>query len=163
MSVASPCSRAVFWLDTKVVQWYSCDAEPQVLADYILALLKHSGEEADLRVMFIEQLHDFLEDGTLSLYFCIIESTHLTMFSCSLWYGRGTSLCRPPAGHDQDTVIPQTPRRFSLSIHHTPHKIRKRRWYSNSIRQPRQTPAFPFITKFELQLEFTETQTKFRR
>ncbi|EJD55496.1 hypothetical protein AURDEDRAFT_109804 [Auricularia subglabra TFB-10046 SS5] len=38
-----------------------CDADPQVLADYVLALLKHDASEAELRDMFSKQLADFLE------------------------------------------------------------------------------------------------------
>ncbi|KDQ19836.1 hypothetical protein BOTBODRAFT_62234 [Botryobasidium botryosum FD-172 SS1] len=38
-----------------------CDADPEVLADYVLALLKHEAPEAELRTMFTSQLRDFLE------------------------------------------------------------------------------------------------------
>jgi len=41
-----------------------CDADPDVLADYVLALLKHPGGEAELRSMLSEQLSDFLGDQT---------------------------------------------------------------------------------------------------
>ncbi|KZT41348.1 hypothetical protein SISSUDRAFT_303216 [Sistotremastrum suecicum HHB10207 ss-3] len=38
-----------------------CDADPVVLADYVLALLIHDGPEAELRKMFAKQLEEFLE------------------------------------------------------------------------------------------------------
>ncbi|KAF9513684.1 hypothetical protein BS47DRAFT_1485487 [Hydnum rufescens UP504] len=38
-----------------------CDADPEVLSDYVLALLKHEAAEAELRTMFVQQLQDFLE------------------------------------------------------------------------------------------------------
>lgn len=41
----------------------SCDAEPDVLADYIIALLKHDGTEAELSALLNEQLSDFLDDS----------------------------------------------------------------------------------------------------
>ncbi|KAF8320567.1 uncharacterized protein EI90DRAFT_3292861 [Cantharellus anzutake] len=39
-----------------------CDADPEVLSDYILALLKHDAPEKELRATFVAQLRDFLED-----------------------------------------------------------------------------------------------------
>ncbi|CAO1615786.1 unnamed protein product [Parajaminaea phylloscopi] len=41
-----------------------CDAEPDVLADYVIALLKHDASEADLSSLLNEQLADFLDDKT---------------------------------------------------------------------------------------------------
>lgn len=41
----------------------SCDAEPGALADYILALLKHTAPEAELRKELAAQLDEFLEKG----------------------------------------------------------------------------------------------------
>ncbi|KAI9512644.1 hypothetical protein F5148DRAFT_992132 [Russula earlei] len=38
-----------------------CDADPSALADYILALLKHSGPESELRKELAAQLDEFLE------------------------------------------------------------------------------------------------------
>ncbi|KAK7694451.1 hypothetical protein QCA50_001637 [Cerrena zonata] len=38
-----------------------CDAEPGALADYILALLKHSAPETELRKELMSQLEEFLE------------------------------------------------------------------------------------------------------
>jgi RNA-binding protein 26 len=41
----------------------SCDAEPEVLSNYVLALLKHDAPERDLKKTFENQLHDFLDNG----------------------------------------------------------------------------------------------------
>ncbi|CAO1634163.1 unnamed protein product [Sympodiomycopsis kandeliae] len=41
-----------------------CDAEPDVLADYVIALLKHDANESDLTELLKEQLSDFLDDNT---------------------------------------------------------------------------------------------------
>ncbi|KZO99725.1 hypothetical protein CALVIDRAFT_553171 [Calocera viscosa TUFC12733] len=38
-----------------------CDADPEVLADYVIALLRHDGEESHLRTLFASQLEDFLD------------------------------------------------------------------------------------------------------
>ncbi|KAF8587345.1 hypothetical protein K439DRAFT_1630837 [Ramaria rubella] len=38
-----------------------CDADPEALADYVLALLKHDAAEPELRKMFVSQLEEFLE------------------------------------------------------------------------------------------------------
>lgn len=36
-----------------------------MLADYVLALLKHDAPEAELRTSFVQQLEDFLDKGGL--------------------------------------------------------------------------------------------------
>ncbi|CAE6518190.1 unnamed protein product [Rhizoctonia solani] len=41
-----------------------CDAEPEVLSNYILALLKHEAPEHELRETFRKQLYDFLDNET---------------------------------------------------------------------------------------------------
>ncbi|WFD31529.1 hypothetical protein MSPP1_002567 [Malassezia sp. CBS 17886] len=41
-----------------------CDADPDVLADYVLALFKNDSNEQELAAMLNEQLVDFLESGT---------------------------------------------------------------------------------------------------
>ncbi|GAC98544.1 hypothetical protein PHSY_006138 [Pseudozyma hubeiensis SY62] len=41
-----------------------CDADPEVLADYVLALLKHEGPQAELQTLLTEQLEDFLAAET---------------------------------------------------------------------------------------------------
>lgn len=44
-----------------------CDADPEALADYILALLKHNAPENELRKELGLQLEEFLEKGAQSL------------------------------------------------------------------------------------------------
>lgn len=46
-----------------------CDADPAALADYILALLKHNGPEAELRKELASQLDEFLEKGASLVHF----------------------------------------------------------------------------------------------
>ncbi|KAF8708064.1 PWI domain, partial [Rhizoctonia solani] len=41
-----------------------CDAEPEVLSNYVLALLKHEAPEPELKETFRKQLHDFLDNET---------------------------------------------------------------------------------------------------
>ena len=45
----------------------STDADPKVLAEYVVALLRHDHPEAELKQTCIDQLVDFLADGTSSL------------------------------------------------------------------------------------------------
>lgn len=42
-----------------------CDADPDVLADYVLALFKYDSGDEELISMLNEQLVDFLEDRAL--------------------------------------------------------------------------------------------------
>lgn len=44
----------------------SCDADPEVLSDYVLALLKHDGSDESLQASLQEQLEDFLAEQTKS-------------------------------------------------------------------------------------------------
>ncbi|GAA5827712.1 hypothetical protein JCM11251_001801 [Rhodosporidiobolus azoricus] len=53
-----------------------CDAEPAVLADYILALLKHDVSVDELRKLCISQLDDFLDKHTASFVDSLLS--HLT-------------------------------------------------------------------------------------
>ncbi|CAE6429643.1 unnamed protein product [Rhizoctonia solani] len=41
-----------------------CDAEPEVLSNYVLALLKHEAPEPELKETFRKQLYDFLDNET---------------------------------------------------------------------------------------------------
>jgi hypothetical protein len=41
-----------------------CDAEPSVLADYVIALLKHDKEDKELMDLCASQLQDFLREET---------------------------------------------------------------------------------------------------
>lgn len=40
-----------------------CDADPEVLSDYVLALLRHDATDGDLLNLLIEQLEDFLAES----------------------------------------------------------------------------------------------------
>jgi hypothetical protein len=40
-----------------------CDADPGVLADYVIALLKHDQSDEELRSTCVMQLEDFLKEG----------------------------------------------------------------------------------------------------
>ena len=51
---------------------FRCDADPSALADYILALLKHNGPEAEMRKELATQLDEFLEKGA-STYHLILS------------------------------------------------------------------------------------------
>ncbi len=42
-----------------------CDAEPEALAAYVLALLNHDAPEQELRKEMVKQLEEFLEGGAL--------------------------------------------------------------------------------------------------
>jgi RNA-binding protein 26 len=57
--------------NAKAFLLYSCDADPDVLAQYVLALLKNNKPSSELKVSVIEQLEDFLKDRKLH-YFSII-------------------------------------------------------------------------------------------
>ena len=68
--------------DTEVVkQWLIreleplCDADPDVLADYVLALFKNDADDDELNKMLNEQLVDFLEGHTAAS----VSYTHLTL------------------------------------------------------------------------------------
>jgi hypothetical protein len=43
------------------------DADADVLADYVLALLRHDGDIEAIRKVFEEEIPDFLREGRLSL------------------------------------------------------------------------------------------------
>ena len=57
-----------------------CDAEPEALATYVLALLKHDAPENELKAEVTRQLDEFFEDG--SFYSSLFCFTHC--FSC-IW------------------------------------------------------------------------------
>jgi hypothetical protein len=44
-------------------RWNRCDADPQVLTDYVLALLKHDSPDNEVKNMLVTQLDDFLGEG----------------------------------------------------------------------------------------------------
>lgn len=43
---------------------YSSDADADVLADYVLALLRHDGDEISVRALCQAEIPDFLKEGT---------------------------------------------------------------------------------------------------
>ncbi|WFD27591.1 hypothetical protein MNAN1_002591 [Malassezia nana] len=51
-----------------------CDADPDVLADYVLALFKNDANEAELVAMLNEQLADFLEQHTQAFVSKTVEA-----------------------------------------------------------------------------------------
>lgn len=52
----------------------SSDADPAMLADYIIALLKHDKENDELKELCVSQLDDFLQQGMH-----ILQQTLLTL------------------------------------------------------------------------------------
>jgi RNA-binding protein 26 len=44
---------------------YSSEADPEVLSDYIIALLKHNRSLDDLRSLCLDKLKDFLKHGKI--------------------------------------------------------------------------------------------------
>ena len=64
------CITVDIWLDLNT-STSSCDAEPEVLSNYVLALLKHDAPESELRETFQKQLHDFLDNGMFALV-CVL-------------------------------------------------------------------------------------------
>lgn len=45
---------------------YRSDADTEVLADYIIALLKHDGDKKSIRELCEKEIPDFLTEGTLN-------------------------------------------------------------------------------------------------
>lgn len=43
------------------------DADPDVLADYVLALLHHDGDEDSIRKLCESEIPDFLKEGVLGV------------------------------------------------------------------------------------------------
>jgi hypothetical protein len=50
---------------------YSCDADPDVLAQYVLALLKNNKPTSELKESVTEQLEDFLKDRKYFVYYAM--------------------------------------------------------------------------------------------
>ena len=77
--------------DTEVVkQWLIreleplCDADPDVLADYVLALFKNDADDDELNKMLNEQLVDFLEGHTAAFVSKAIDTLKHTLFEESI-------------------------------------------------------------------------------
>lgn len=52
----------------------SCEADPEVVADYVLALLKHDSPSEDLKPHCIKELSDFLGDETNSFVDALFDT-----------------------------------------------------------------------------------------
>lgn len=48
--------------------FYSSDADSEVLAEYIIALLKHDGDKKSIRELCEREIPDFLNEGTRRLF-----------------------------------------------------------------------------------------------
>lgn len=101
---------------------YRCDADPVVLADYVLALLIHDGPEAELRKMFAKQLEEFLEGGASLTFFAVPISSHFNYISCRSW-----TICR-------DFIFRSAFKSISPVLGFLLHLSRRRR-HSHSIRR----------------------------
>lgn len=55
---------------------YSCDADPDVLAQYVLALLKNNKPTSELKESVTEQLEDFLKDRKYFAHSALISKKH---------------------------------------------------------------------------------------
>ena len=65
-----------------VVIWNSCEADPTVLAKYVVALLRHD-KGKELKSHCVEQLRDFLKDETepfVDLLFTALEGQIWNLF-----------------------------------------------------------------------------------
>lgn len=60
---------------------YSSDADADVLADYVLALLRHDGDVEAIRKLFEEEIPDFLREGMIAyLYKLAFHLRFLPLF-----------------------------------------------------------------------------------
>lgn len=57
---------------------FRSDADPDVLADYVLALLRHDGSPDEVRKLCEEEIPDFLKEGlspwNSNAYACLVGS-----------------------------------------------------------------------------------------
>ena len=69
-------------IDCLMLTLHSCagrsDADPDVLADYVLALLRHDGDISDVRKLCEEEIPDFLKEGALSPVVACPNSFHIS-------------------------------------------------------------------------------------
>lgn len=54
--------------------YHSSDADSDVLADYVLALIRADTQEPDLRANAIENLEDFLKESKWLSYLAVVAS-----------------------------------------------------------------------------------------
>ncbi|KAJ3356050.1 hypothetical protein HDU83_001964 [Entophlyctis luteolus] len=57
-----------------------CDADPSVLAEYVVALLRHDRPDADLRQLCVEQLDEFLKNETEAFVSKLFEAVRSRSF-----------------------------------------------------------------------------------
>lgn len=76
-----------------------CDADPEVLSDYVLALLKHDEPEPKLRAGLERQLNEFLEAGWFGPYF---QDGILTSLVHTF---RSAIICRQTVPHNKKQVV----------------------------------------------------------
>ncbi|PWN26288.1 hypothetical protein BDZ90DRAFT_275423 [Jaminaea rosea] len=89
-----------------------CDAEPDVLADYVIALLKHDASEGELKSLLDEQLADFLDDKTgpfvSKLVSALSKKSYLPKVAAAAPSGPSSSRKRP-AEDDEEHSRQQPP------------------------------------------------------
>ncbi|KAK6336708.1 hypothetical protein TWF718_009499 [Orbilia javanica] len=100
------------------------DADSDVLADYVLALLRHEQSEAEVRQMCIDQLDDFLREHTtpfVDQLFAVLRSKSYLSVNSTLHSGLFTttpqtalaSIPQPPPAQDdadsEDSYTPKSP------------------------------------------------------
>ncbi|ORX89540.1 hypothetical protein K493DRAFT_410377 [Basidiobolus meristosporus CBS 931.73] len=83
-----------------------CDADPPVLADYVIALLQHDKPESELKAFCLEQLGDFLADETEGFVNKLFDSFKTGQPSNSEEFTNQESATQPPneesEGSDDD-------------------------------------------------------------
>ncbi|EWC43382.1 hypothetical protein DRE_07709 [Drechslerella stenobrocha 248] len=76
------------------------DADSDVLADYVLALLRHDQSENEVRQMCVDQLDDFLREYTAAFVnelFATLRSKSYLSVNSSLYAGLAIATTTPPA------------------------------------------------------------------
>ena len=71
---------AKLWQSALLTPSYRSDADADVLADYVLALLRHDGDIATVRRLCEEEIPDFLKEGK-ELYSAVPWTSLLTRAS----------------------------------------------------------------------------------
>ncbi|OCB88593.1 hypothetical protein A7U60_g4296 [Sanghuangporus baumii] len=80
-----------------------CDAEPDALATYVLALLKHETTESDLREELVKQLDEFFEDGATGFVDTLFAALRSKSY---IPYTTSPSSFPPSSNSSQDVGIP---------------------------------------------------------
>ena len=105
------------------------EADPDVLSDYILALLRHDQPPAEVMATCIAQLSDFMTSGIISLSSRPSNELDPTTFVKDLFetlavypllsskertHGRQKCICKENQGRDRLLTSPMNPRRLIL-------------------------------------------------